>query len=482
LQHSLVELGNGQWNRSQLKSLLEAVLVNDTRIQNFELEYQLEPMRQKTLLLNACKLLYEADTPLILLVIEDITERQQFETERNQLLAQEQMARQEAEAANRAKDEFLSNLSHELRSPLNALLGWAQMLLTRSLDQATVTHALEVIERSARAQSQLVEDILDTSRIVSGKLKLTTRPINLRSVVQSAIETVQLSAEAKAIQMVANLSSVRTVGDSDRLQQVVWNLLSNAIKFTPKSGRVEVTLASVGNQAQIQVSDTGQGISADFLPHVFDRFRQADSSTTKARAGLGVGLAIVKHLVELHGGIVQAESLGKGRGATFTVLLPIQNLPPEPTLSSTLEPTAVEVSTSASSGFIDSLAGLQILVVDDQVDTLEVLKFMLERYGAEVQTVNSARAALATLSENSSSYDVLICDIGMPQEDGYWLIQQVRSLSPEQGGQIPAIALTAYTREEERQRAIDAGFQRHIAKPIEPAQLAEFIADLVRQI
>jgi two-component system CheB/CheR fusion protein len=482
LQHSLVELGNGQWNRSQLKSLLEAVLVNDTRIQNFELEYQLEPMRQKTLLLNACKLLYEADTPLILLVIEDITERQQFETERNQLLAQEQMARQEAEAANRAKDEFLSNLSHELRSPLNALLGWAQMLLTRSLDQATVTHALEVIERSARAQSQLVEDILDTSRIVSGKLKLTTRPINLRSVVQSAIETVQLSAEAKAIQMVANLSSVRTVGDSDRLQQVVWNLLSNAIKFTPKSGRVEVTLASVGNQAQIQVSDTGQGISADFLPHVFDRFRQADSSTTKARAGLGVGLAIVKHLVELHGGIVQAESLGKGRGATFTVLLPIQNLPPEPTLSSTLEPTAVEVSTSASSGFIDSLAGLQILVVDDQVDTLEVLKFMLERYGAEVQTVNSARAALATLSENSSSYDVLICDIGMPQEDGYWLIQQVRSLSPEQGGQIPAIALTAYTREEERQRAIDAGFQRHMAKPIEPAQLAEFIADLIRQI
>jgi two-component system CheB/CheR fusion protein len=482
LQHSLVELGNGQWNRSQLKSLLEAVLVNDTRIQNFELEYQLESMGQKTLLLNACRLLYKADTPLILLAIEDITERQQFETERTQLLAQERTARQEAEAASRSKDEFLSNLSHELRNPLNSLLGWAQILLTRSLDQATVTRALEVIQRNAKAQSQLVEDILDTSRIVSGKLKLTTRPIDLRSVVQSAIETVQLSAEAKTIQMVADLSSVQTVGDSDRLQQVVWNLLSNAIKFTPASGRVAVTLTSVGNQAQIQVSDTGQGIPADFLPYAFDRFRQADSSTTKARAGLGVGLAIVKHLVELHGGTVQAESLGEGQGATFTVLLPMQNLAQELTPSSILEPTAVEVSTSASSEPTGSLAGLQILVVDDQVDTLEVLKFVLERYGAEVQTVDSARAALTALSERSSPYDVLICDIGMPQEDGYWLIQQVRSLSPEKGKHIPAIALTAYTREEERQRAIDAGFQRHIAKPIEPAQLAEFIADLVRQI
>jgi two-component system, chemotaxis family, CheB/CheR fusion protein len=228
----------------------------------------LEPIGQKTLLLNACRLLYEDDTPLILLAIEDITEWQQYETERIQLLAQERVARQEAEAANCSKDEFLSNLSH-----LNALLGWAQMLLTHSLDQATVTRALEVIERSARAQSQLVEDILDTSRIVSGKLKLTTRPIDLRSVVQSAIETVQLSAEAKTIQMVADLSSVTIVGDRDRLQQVVWNLLSNAIKFTPASGRVEVTLTSVGNQAQIQVSDTGQEISADFLPYVFDRFR-----------------------------------------------------------------------------------------------------------------------------------------------------------------------------------------------------------------
>jgi two-component system, chemotaxis family, CheB/CheR fusion protein len=458
------------------------VLVNDTQIQNFELEHQFEPIGQKALLLNACRLLYEADMPLILLAIEDITERQQYETERTQLLAQERTARQEAEAANLAKDEFLSNLSHELRTPLTALMGWAQMLLTRSLDQATVTLALETIERNARAQSQLVEDILDTSRIVSGKLRLTTRPIDLRFVVQGAIETVQLSAEAKTVQMVADLSSVRIVGDRDRLQQVVWNLLSNAIKFTPKSGQVEVTLTSVGNQAQIQVSDTGQGISADFLPHVFDRFRQADSSTTKARAGLGLGLAIVKHLVELHEGTVQAESLGEGQGATFTVLLPIQNLPQEPTPSSTVEPTAIEVNISSSSELIYSLAGLQILVVDDQADTLAVLRFVLEHYGAEVQTVDSARAALTILSENSSPCDVLICDIGMPQEDGYWLIKQVRSLSPEKGGQIPAIALTGYTSKEERQRAIAAGFQRHVAKPIEPVQLAELIADLVRRI
>jgi two-component system, chemotaxis family, CheB/CheR fusion protein len=278
------------------------------------------------------------------------------------------------------------------------------------------------------------------------------------------------------------LSSVRIVGDLDRLQQAVWNLLSNAIKFTPSAGRVEVTLTAIGNQAQIQIRDTGQGISADFLPHVFDRFRQADSSTTKASPGLGLGLAIVKHLVELHGGTVQAESSGEGQGATFTIMLPMQNVPQESTASSDLEPTALEVSASLSGGLICSLAGLQILVIDDQADTLEILQFVLERYGAEVQTANSARAALTTLSENPSRYDVLICDIGMPQEDGYWLIQQVRSLSPETGGQIPAIALTAYTSEEERQRALNAGFQMHVAKPIEPVQLAGLITDLVRRI
>jgi two-component system CheB/CheR fusion protein len=482
LQHPLFELGNGQWNLPQLRSLLEDVLVNDIQIQNFELEHQFEPVGQKTLLLNACRLLNEDDTLMILLAIEDITERQQFEIERTRLLAQERAAREDAEAANRAKDEFLSNLSHELRNPLTALLGWAQMLLTRSLDQATVTRALEVIERSARAQSQLVEDILDTSRIVSGKLKLNTRSIDLRFIVQAAIETVQLSAEAKTIQIVADLSSVRIMGDVDRLQQVVWNLLSNAIKFTPESGRVEVTLTSVGNQAQIRVKDTGQGISADLLPHIFERFRQGDSSTTKASPGLGLGLSIVKHVVELHGGTVQAESSGEGQGTTLTIVLPMQNVPQESIPSSNLEPTASEVSASHLSELVCSLEGLQILAVDDQADMLEVLKFMLEPYGAEVQTVDSARAALAALSENPSRYGLLICDIGMPGEDGYWLIQHVRSLSPEAGGQIPAIALTAYAGEEERQGAIDAGFQMHIAKPIEPIQLAGLIADLIRRI
>ncbi|MBD1857186.1 MULTISPECIES: CheR family methyltransferase [Leptolyngbya] len=482
VQHSLLELGHGQWNLPQLRSLLEDVLVNDIQIQNFELEQQFEPVGQKTLLLNACRLLNEADTLMILLAIEDITERQQFEIERTRLLAQERAAREDAEAANRAKDEFLSNLSHELRNPLTALLGWAQMLLTRSLDQATVTRALEVIERSAKAQSQLVEDILDTSRIVSGKLKLNTKLIDLRFIVQAAIETVQLSAEAKTIQIVADLSSVRIIGDGDRLRQVVWNLLSNAIKFTPESGRVEVTLTSVGNHAQIQVKDTGQGISADLLPHIFERFRQADSSMTKASSGLGLGLAIVKHLVELHGGTVEAESSGEGQGTTITIVLPMQNVPQESTPSSSLEPTVLEVSASHLSEPVCSLEGLQILAVDDQADTLEILKFMLEPYGAEMQTVDSARAALAALSENPSRYGLLICDIGMPEEDGYWLIQHVRSFSPEAGGQIPAIALTAYAGEEERQRAINAGFQMHIAKPIEPAQLAGLIAELVRRI
>jgi two-component system CheB/CheR fusion protein len=482
LQHFLFDLGDGHWNLPPLRSRLERVLVDDTQIQNLELQLQFENIGPKTLLINACRLLYEADTLLILLAIEDITERQQFETERTQLLDQERTARQDAEAANRAKDEFLSNLSHELRNPLNALMGWAQMLLTRSLDPATVTRALEVIERSAKVQAQLVEDILDTSRIVSGKLKLSTKLINLRFVVQAAIETVQLSAEAKAIQIMANLSSVRLVGDSDRLQQVVWNLLSNAIKFTPELGQVSVTLTTVGTYAQIQVKDSGQGIAPDFLPYVFDRFRQADSSTTKAKAGLGLGLAIVKHLVELHGGTVQAESLGEGQGSTFTVMLPMQNLLPAVSPSSDLEATAEDERADPSSAPICSLAGVQILVVDDQADTLDVLRFILERYGAEVQTVQSARAALAALSDHPDRYTVLLCDIAMPQENGYWLIQQVRSRSPEQGGQIPAIALTAHSSEEDCQRAIEAGFQRHVAKPIEPIQLVGVITDLVRRI
>lgn len=519
-QISLFELGNGQWNIPLLRSALEEMLIHQQQIQDLEVDHSFERIGQKNMLLNACKLQQDDDTAMILLAIADITERKQFETERSQLLTQEQTARQQAETANRIKDDFLSNLSHELRNPLNAMLGWAKLLRTRTLDEATVTRALETIERSAEMQSQLIEDILDTSRIINGKLRLNSRPIDLRSVIQAAIESVRLSAAAKTIQIDAHLSSARIIGDGDRLQQVLWNLLSNAIKFTPEGGRVEVKLESsqfsvlssqlpdpinptqnshptqnskpkiapaetlrVGkaspkdlqNSAQITVADIGQGISADLLPHIFDRFWQGDSSSTKAKAGLGLGLSIVRHLVELHGGTVQAASPGEGQGSTFTVRLPLRDLPQELAPSIDLDPTRLAAGASDA---VPSLAGLRILVVDNEVDTRELFEFVLESYGAEVVTVASAREALSTLSKNPSQYDVLICDIGMPEADGYWLIGQVRSLSVEAGGQIPAAALTAYGSETDRQRAIESGFQTHVAKPVEPVQLALLVANL----
>ncbi|WP_197985119.1 CheR family methyltransferase [Leptolyngbya sp. Cla-17] len=476
-EHTLLfELGNGQWDIPQLRSLLEETLTSSRQVKNFEVDHYFEQIGQKTMLLNACKLEQDGEATLILLSILDITERKQIEAERSQLV-QEQSARQSAENANRLKDEFLSNLSHELRNPLNAILGWARMLRTRTLNADITTRALEAIERNANAQSQLVEDILDLSRIMSGKLRLNTQPIDLSLIMQAAIETVQLSAEAKNIRIFSQLSSTPIVGDVDRLQQVLWNLLSNAIKFTPFDGRVEITLEAVQGQAQIRVMDTGQGISADLLPHIFERFRQGDSSTTKAKAGLGLGLSITKHLVELHGGTIEAESPGEGQGATLTVRLPLQ-LSSELNRSTDLEATALEPSEDNSSEPVLSLAGLRILAVDDEMDTRELFKFVLESYGAEVLTVSSAREALSVLNADPNQYNVLISDIGMPEEDGYWLIRQVRSLSVETGGQIPAVALTAYARAVDRQRAIEAGFQTHLAKPVEPVELVSLVADL----
>ncbi|MBD1871266.1 PAS domain-containing protein [Cyanobacteria bacterium FACHB-471] len=460
------ELGNGQWNIPQLRSLLEEVLISNRQVQNFEVDHYFEQIGHKTMLLNACKLQRADNADMILLAIADITERKRFEVE--------QAARQIAEDANRVKDEFLSNLSHELRNPLNVMLGWAQLLRARTLNEAAAARALEVIERSARAQAQLVEDILDTSRIVSGKLNLRTHPLDLSLVVQTAIQTAQLSAEAKNIQIIAQLSSQIIIGDADRLQQVFWNLLSNAIKFTPANGRIEITLEAVQGQAQIQVSDTGQGISADLLPYIFDRFRQGDSSTTKAKPGLGLGLSIVRYIVELHGGTVQAASPGEGQGTTLTVRLPLRDFSQASTPLSDSDATALE----RSSDLVSSLAGLQILAVDDEADTCELIKFVLEDYGAEVQSTSSARDALSALNQAPSRYNVLICDIGMPEEDGYWLIQQVRSLSSDAGGQILAIALTAYASEAEQQRAIQAGFQRHIAKPVDPEELVRAILSI----
>ena len=469
----IFNLGNGQWNIPQLRSLLENISVNDTTVLNFEVEHRFEHIGQKIMLVNGWKIIQEGDAQRILLSIEDITDRKQLETERSRLLSQEQSARQQAEEANRAKDEFLSNLSHELRNPLNTMMGWSQILRTRELNEAAVTRALETIERSAKVQSQLIEDILDVSRITSGKLRLNTRSLDLVWIVDNAIESVQLSAEAKSIQIVSQLTSATVLGDVDRLQQVLWNLLSNAIKFTPSGGRVKITLSPTQNNAEIKVSDNGQGIQADLLPYVFDRFRQGDSSTTKNTQGLGLGLSIVRHIIDLHGGLVQAESLGRGHGTTITVRLPLQlRLPAVP---SELESVVLNADQEAP-----SLRGLRLLVVDDDADSLDLMKYMLEEVGAEVAIVTSAKEAIAALTAPSSQYDVLLSDIGMPEEDGFSLIRQVRALEAEVGGQIPAAAITAYASDRERQLAIDAGFQAHIAKPIDLGQLVLAIINLAK--
>ncbi|MEG4117239.1 chemotaxis protein CheB [Microcoleus sp. N9_B4] len=475
---SLFELGNGQWNIPQVRWILEDILVSDVQLENFELDHLFEQIGQKTMLLNACKLEREDQALMILLSIEDITQRKQFETVRSQLLLQEQFARHQAETANRSKDEFLANLSHELRNPLTPILGWSQILRSGKLKEAAVNKALEVIERSARAQSQLIEDILDISRITSGKLQLCIGPMDLRLVVQAALEGIQLSAEAKNIQIVSQLISTTVLGDINRLQQVVWNLLSNSIKFTPAGGRVEIMLSTIENHAQLRVSDTGKGIEAQFLPYIFDRFHQGDASSTKANQGLGLGLSIVRHLVELHGGTVQAESPGEEQGTTMTVRLPLRSLPQELTAAIDLKSTALVEPLNASSDRVPSLEGLHILAVDDQIDTRDFLQFVLEGYGAEVLAVASARSAIAALTENPGRYDVLVSDIGMPEEDGYFLIREVRALTAEAGGEIPAAALTAYASDKERERAIEAGFQRHMVKPIQPVVLGLMVANL----
>lgn len=401
---------------------------------------------------------------------DDITERKQAEKEREQILEREQSARADAEAANRIKDEFLAVLSHELRTPLSPILGWAQLLQTRKFDDATTARALETIERNAKLQTQLIEDLLDVSRILRGKLRLDIHTVSLESIIEAAIETVRLAAEAKSIQIQSLLSSSpeMVTGDPNRLQQVVWNLLSNAVKFTPNGGEVTVQLTYANALAQIQVSDTGKGISAEFLPYVFEYFRQSDSTTTRSFGGLGLGLAIAHHLVELHGGTIEAESKGEGEGASFVVSLPVMSERPEKTLS---------VKSHGKSNL--KLSGLHILVVEDEADTRELISFMLRQYGAIITTAPSASEALQILAQSKPS--LLLSDIGMPDMDGYMLIRHIRSLPPEQGGQIPAIALTALASAQDQQEALLAGYQQHISKPIKPVELIAAIATLTKR-
>jgi signal transduction histidine kinase/ActR/RegA family two-component response regulator len=431
--------------------------------------------------------LIEGDTIIgTITIINDVTERVAREDALVQLLESERNARAEAEAANRAKEEFLATVSHELRTPLNAIMGWVQILKSEKAKHESAGHALETIERNAKAQKKLIDDILDASRIITGKLRLDIRPLDLAAVIAETVETVRPAAAAKSITLDLALDAGAgwITGDPNRLQQIVWNLLSNAIKFTPEHGRVAVRLQRVDSKVEVTISDTGPGISAEFLPHVFDRFRQANSTTTRRHGGLGLGLAIVRHLVELHGGTVLADSPGEGRGATFTVRLPMMKaagLAEEQTAQGAAQTPgqaadADHAKASRTLADFPKLTDVRVLVVEDESDAREMLHVILSQFGAEVRTAATSREALDIL--NAWLPQVLVSDIGMPDEDGYSLINQVRSLEPDRGGGIPAVALTGYGGPDDRRRLLSAGYQVHITKPVEVTELAAVIARL----
>ncbi|HEY2588547.1 MAG TPA: ATP-binding protein [Tepidisphaeraceae bacterium] len=409
--------------------------------------------------------------------------------EREDLLAGERAARAEAERAGRIKDEFLATLSHELRTPLNAILGWSQLLAAPAPSKPDLSEGLGTIERNARAQAQIIDDLLDMSRIINGNIRLDVQRIDLPATIRAALETVRPAAEARGIRIQTVLAPPveggggggSISGDPGRLQQVFWNLLSNAVKFTAAGGRVQVRVERVASHVEVSVIDTGEGISPEFLPHVFDRFRQADSSTTRRHGGLGLGLAIVKQLVELHGGMIRAESLGAGRGSTFIVSLPVTAPHPEPDPGAGADPMRPQSANGPAPRLGEGervlLDGVTVLVVDDEPDARSLVRRLLEDCRATVLTAASAAEALDLIRKEPPA--VLVSDIGMPQEDGYALIRAVRALGKDHGGDTPAVALTAYARPEDRVRAIEHGFQMHVVKPFEPAELVTVIAALV---
>jgi PAS domain S-box-containing protein len=409
----------------------------------------------------------------------DIEGQRKIAEERKEFLDSERAARADAERAGRLKDEFLATLSHELRTPLNAILGWAQILRRQNNQDKELNEGLSIIERNARVQAQLIEDLLDMSRIISGKLRIDVQQVNIADIANAAIESARPAAEAKGIRLVKILNTevgpVR--GDPARLQQIIWNLLSNAVKFTPKNGKVQVVLQRVDSHVEIIVSDSGIGIKPEFLPYVFDRFRQADSSTTRKHGGLGLGLAIVKNLVELHGGNAQAKSPGEGLGAAFSIELPLMVLRErEPNETGDHPRRSQSVEARELFHERDALLGVSVLVLDDEEDARSLISRVLEECKARVVAASSVSEAMEILQHERPT--VIVSDIGMPDEDGYEFIRRVRQLSHQQGGKTPAAALTAFARSEDRTRALRAGYQSHVSKPVEPTELVAVVASL----
>ena len=421
----------------------------------------------------------EGEHQVIQCNIRDITEQKRAKEDRRLLLESAlksaQAARAEADTSNTIKDEFLAILSHELRTPLTSILGWSNLLVTGSLDEQASKRAIETIARNAQAQRQLIDDLLDISRIISGKLRLEVRPVKLAPMIEAVVDVVRPAADARNIHLQTSLDPLISPvsGDPDRIQQIIWNLLTNAIKFTPKGGRVEVRLERIASNVEITISDTGQGIAPEFLLHVFERFRQSDSSSTRTHGGLGLGLSIVSQLVELHGGTVAAESPGAGKGTTFKVILPLLSAHQE---LSDVDMTRTLIASKTLTDWQPSLADLLVLVVDDEPDARELITAVLTGRGAEVVSVESAGEALEEMERQR--FDVLVSDIGMPMMDGYGLIEKIRQLPAERGGRIPAAALTAYAGVEDRMHALSAGYQMHVPKPVEPAELATVVANL----
>jgi two-component system, chemotaxis family, CheB/CheR fusion protein len=469
---SLSDIGGGLWDVGELRRQLAELPAGWSELKGLEVEAEVPGLGRRTMLVKSRRLTIDGpEPPRILVSIEDRTDDVRAQRAREALLEQEEAAARQAQMTSRLKDEFIATVSHELRGPLNAMAGWVHVLGSGNIDETTAARGLSALDRAVKSQARLIEDLLDMSRIMSGKLRLAHRFVDLGDIARAALDTARPAAEAKSIRLEFRPEGppVFVLGDPDRLQQVVWNLLSNAVKFTPREGRVEVGLERMGTSVHLRVSDTGQGVPAEFLPYIFEPFRQADSSPARPHQGLGLGLAICRHLVESHGGVIRAESPGQGQGTTVTVLLPVPALSGDPTAPDALATPRVEPDRSL-------LAGLRILVVEDEADSREIISTVLREWGADVAAAASALDALRALDDGRT--DVLVSDIGMPEMDGYELIRAVRKRSPRAGGEVSAIALTAYAEPESRQSALDAGYDEHVPKPAEPRQLLQAVARL----